>query len=159
MKKLNAFCTYNLGDYSVYLLFDVRVRKTGHSLELFDDLDDAVTFLDELEEADKKNGIYTEDWYDIAVIEEDTHEVLFCDTSFALEITKWWQLFDPWGGLTFDEQFIDTLENIREGEQAFMAECMKEAVDNMAEDLDDECPDWMDELVKDGYDLIHKLAA
>ena len=52
---------YNRGDY----MFQVRDRQGGNVIDSFDSLEAATYALNEYEEADKLEGIYTENFYEI----------------------------------------------------------------------------------------------
>ena len=52
---------------SVYAIQD---RETGTRIDIFDTLEEAERTLEEYEEDDIKEGIYTVDFYEIAEVEE-----------------------------------------------------------------------------------------
>lgn len=52
-------------------IYIIRDREAGNMVDYFDTLEEAQTALAEYEEQDKKDGIYEEDFYEIAEVNEE----------------------------------------------------------------------------------------
>ena len=51
------------------MMYVVRDREAGNVITQFETMEDAQKELEKYEEQDKKDGTYTEDFYEIAVID------------------------------------------------------------------------------------------
>ena len=138
--------------------FRVRVRKTGRMIEEYEELRDARSAIEQMEKDDKKNGIYTENWYELVVVDA-YGKILFCDLDLALELTDWLFDLDPYYGLLEEEALFMYLDDLS-ANPGFVAESIQEALDHTNEEWeDDDMPDWLVDVNKTGSALIARLAA